>query len=177
MPAYEEITNNASVRSDALADLRAQDFKKSVDKVRETVLADLKKTSKFDPKLFGDANVSTSITFVAQTAMRAGAFPDAQLVIPAAVRLAKGGLSELVPSGMAGHGVVVYVEDRQPGDAAAVVAAGQMREMMSRGQSEATVRAWSEANMARLGVLPSDWATMKDLTEEGDADDGEGPQE
>ena len=31
--------------------------------------------------------------------------------------------------------------------------------------------------MARLGVLPSDWATMKDLTEEGDADDGEGPQE
>ncbi len=177
VPAYAEITNNASVRYDALADLKAKDFKKAVDKVRETVLADLKKTSKFDPKLFGDANVSTSITFVAQTAMRAGAFPDAQLVIPAAVRLAKGGLSELVPSGMAGHGVVVYVEDRQPGDAAAVVAAGQMREMMSRGQSEATVRAWSEANMARLGVLPSDWATMKDLTEEGDADDGEGPQE
>ena len=177
VPAYEEITNNASVRSDALADLRAQDFKKSVDKVRETVLAELKKTSKFDPKLFGDANVSTSITFVAQTAMRGNAFPDAYSIVPAAVRLSKGELSELVTTGMAGRGLVVYVEDRQPGDAAAVAAAGQMREMMARGQGEAAVRAWNESNMARLGVQPSDWASMKDAADEGDADDGEGPQE
>ena len=177
VPAYEEITNNASVRRDALADLKAQDFKKSVDKVRETVLAGLKKNSKFDPKLFGDANVSTSITFVAQTAMRSNAFPDSHSVVPAAMRLAKGELSELVTTGLPGNGVVVYVEDRQPGDAAAVAAAGQMREMMSRGQSEAAVRAWNEANMSRLGIQPSDWASMKDLSDEGDVDDGEGPKE
>ena len=177
VPAYEEITNNASVRRDALADLKAQDFKKGVDKVREAVLAGLKKTSKFDPKLFGDANVSTSITFVAQTAMRANAFPDARSVVPAAVRLAKGELSELVTTGLPGNGVVVYVEDRKPGDAAEVAAAGQMREMMVRGQSETAVRAWNEANMARLGIQPSDWASMKDLSDEGDVDDGESPQE
>jgi len=177
VPAYEEITNNASVRRDALADLKAQDFKKGVDKVREAVLAGLKKTSKFDPKLFGDANVSTSITFVAQTAMRANAFPDARSVVPAAVRLAKGELSELVTTGLPGNGVVVYVEDRKPGDAAEVAAAGQMREMMARGQSETAVRAWNEANMARLGIQPSDWASMKDLSDEGDVDDGESPQE
>ena len=177
VPAYEEVTNNASVRRDALADLKAQDFKKGVDKVREAVLAGLKKTSKFDPKLFGDANVSTSITFVAQTAMRANAFPDARSVVPAAVRLAKGELSELVTTGLPGNGVVVYVEDRKPGDAAEVAAAGQMREMMARGQSETAVRAWNEANMARLGIQPSDWASMKDLSDEGDVDDGESPQE
>ena len=177
VPAYEEVTNNASVRRDALADLKAQDFKKGVDKVREAVLAGLKKTSKFDPKLFGDANVSTSITFVAQTAMRANAFPDARSVVPAAVRLAKGELSELVTTGLPGNGVVVYVEDRKPGDPAEVAAAGQMREMMARGQSETAVRAWNEANMARLGILPSDWASMKDLADEGDVDDGESPQE
>ena len=177
VPAYEEVTNNASVRRDALADLKAQDFKKGVDKVREAVLAGLKKTSKFDPKLFGDANVSTSITFVAQTAMRANAFPDARSVVPAAVRLAKGELSELVTTGLPGNGVVVYVEDRKPGDPAEVAAAGQMREMMTRGQSETAVRAWNEANMARLGILPSDWASMKDLADEGDVDDGESPQE
>ena len=177
VPAYEEVTNNASVRRDALADLKAQDFKKGVDKVREAVLAGLKKTSKFDPKLFGDANVSTSITFVAQTAMRANAFPDARSVVPAAVRLAKGELSELVTTGLPGNGVVVYVEDRKPGDPAEVAAAGQMREMMARGQSETAVRAWNEANMARLGIQPSDWASMKDLSDEGDVDDGESPQE
>ena len=49
--------------------------------------------------------------------------------------------------------------------------------MMARGQSETAVRAWNEANMARLGIQPSDWASMKDLSDEGDVDDGESPQE
>ena len=57
------------------------------------------------------------------------------------------------------------MEDRQPGDAAAVVAAGQMREMMSRGQSEATVRAWSEANMARLRRAVEDAKAGRNMTE------------
>ena len=178
MPSFEEIKGNASVRSDALADLKAQDFKKAVDKVRDAVKADLakRKDGKLDPKVFGDANVSTSITFVAQTAMRSGAFPDAYAVVPAAVRLAKGELSELVPTGMAGRGIVVYVEDRQPGDA--VAASSQTREMLSRSQSGLAVRAWNESNMARLGVQPSDWASMKESTDddEDNADDGEGSQ-
>ena len=175
--SFEEIKGNASVRSDALADLKAQDFKKAVDKVREAVKADLskRKDGKLDPKLFGDANVSTSITFVAQTAMRSGAFPDSYAVVPAAVRLAKGELSELVTTGMAGHGIVVFVEDRQPGDT--LSASSQMREMMSRSQSGLAVRSWNESNMARLGVQPADWASMKEVTDDGNADDGEGSQD
>lgn len=178
--AYEEITNNASIRAEALADLKEQDFKKGVDKVRETVLADLKKTSKFDPKLFGGANVSTSITFVAQNAMRSGAFPDAYSIAPVAMRLAKGELSELIPTGLPGHGAVVYVEDRQPGDAAAGARAQfKARILQERDHQDGIfvlermmqpqVRAWCEANMARLGVQPSEWASM----EKRDSDDGE----
>ena len=179
--AYEEITNNASIRAEALADLREQDFKKGVDKVREAVLADLKKTSKLDPKLFGDANVSTSITFVAQDVMRSGAFPDAYSIVPVAMRLAKGELSELIPTGMAGgRGAVVYVEDRQPGEAAAGARA-QFKARILQEQDrqdgvfvlermmQPQVRAWCEANMARLGLQPSEWASM----EKRAPDDGE----
>ncbi len=184
--AYEEITNNASIRADALADLREQEFKQDVEKVREAVLADLKKTSKLDPKLFGGANVSTSITFVAQTAMRSGAFPDAYSIIPVAMRLAKGELSELIPAGLPGHGAVVYVEDRKPGDAAAVLRA-EFKASILKAQDQQDgifvlermmhplVRAWCEANMARLGVKPSKWASMEKRDFEEDEDSPDAP--
>ena len=188
IPSFEEVKGIKSIQDDALADLKEQDFKKGVDKVREAVLADLKKTSKLDPKLFGDANVSTSITFVAQTAMRSGAFPDAYTIVPAVVRLAKGELSELIPTGLPGHGAVAYVEDRQPGqDAAAARAqfkAGIQRERDSQGgffvmnrMMQPQVQAWCDANMARFDVQPNDGASMKDSTDEGDSDDGEGSQD
>ena len=178
--AYEEITNNASIRKDALTDLKAQDFKKSVDKVREAALAEIKKTSTFDPKLFGGANVSTSITFVAQNAMRSGEFPAADSIVPVVMRLAKGELSELIPTGLPGHGAVVYVEDRQPGEAAAGARAqfkaGILQQRETQGgffilnrMMQPQAQAWLEANMARLGVQPSEWASM----EKRDSDDGE----
>ena len=189
VPSFEEVKGVASIREDALADLKEQNFKKSVDKVRDAVLADLKKTSKLDPKLFGDANVSTSITFVAQAAMRAGSFPDAHSVVPATVRLAKGELSELITTGMPGHGVVVYVEDRQPGDAAAARAqfkSGILRDQERRENDifvlnrmmQPQTQAWCDANMVRLDVQPADWASMKELSDDdaGDVDDGEGSQ-
>ena len=189
VPSFEEVKGVKSIRDDALADLKEQDFKKGVDKVREAVLAELKKTSKFDPKLFGDANVSTSITFVAQSAMRSGAFPDAYSIVPAAARLAKGELSELVPTGLPGHGVVVYVEDRQPG-ADAATARSQFKAGIQREQERQDgglfvfnrmmrpqVQAWCEASMVRLDVQPSDWTSMKDLTDEDGSDEGEGSQD
>ena len=57
-------------------------------------------------------------------------------------------------------------------------ASSQTREMLSRSQSGLAVRAWNESNMARLGVQPTDWASMKESTDddEDNADDGEGSQ-
>ena len=172
VPSFEEVKGNESIRRDALAELKAKNFKKDVDKVREAIKADLskRKDGKLDPKLFGDANVSTSITFVAQTAMCSGAFPDAYSVIPMAVRLSKGDVSEFVPTALPGHGLVVYVEDRQPG----VVgdAFEQSRMELSRRQAMLAVQAWKESNMARLGVKPSAWASMEETLDDDD-DDGD----
>ena len=117
-----------------------------------------------------------------------GAFPDAHSVIPAVVRLAKGELSGLIPTGIPGRGVVAYVEDRQPGqDAAAARAqfkAGIQRERDNQGglfvmsrMMQPQVQAWCDANLARFNVQPSDWASMRDSADEGDSDDGEGSQD
>ena len=180
---FDEIKGDESVRRDALNDLKAKTFKNEADKVCETVKAGLAKGPGVAiEKLFGDANVSTSITvnvstsmtFVAQTAMSSGSFPDAYSIIPAAVRLTKGELSELVTT-MPGHGLVVYVEDRQPGVAGDAVE--QTRTGLSRRQAASAVQAWNESNMARLGVQPSSWASMKEFTDSDSADDGEGSQD
>ena len=170
IPTFAEVQKNAKVRADALADLKAKDFKKGVDAVRDAVLADLKKrkTDKLDPKVFGDANVSTSITFVASAAMRSRSFPNSYAVVPAASRLKKGELSELITTGLPGNGVVVYVEDRVPGEAVQMSASNQAREMAARALTPFAVKAWSDANMSRLNVKPSDWTSMKEITDDGE---------
>ncbi len=181
----DEIKGNSVIRDAALADLKAKEFKKAVDKVREAVKDGLAKGADGTlEKIFGDANISTSITynvstsmtFVARTAMGSSAIPDMPKVVPAAIRLSKGELSELLLNDfIPGNGLVVYVEDRQPG--AAGDAAEQMRTMLSGRQSMFAVQSWNESNMARLGVQPSAWTSMKELKDDDDADDGEGSQD
>ena len=183
VPSFDEIKGNESVHRDALADLKAKEFKKDVDKVREAVKDGLAKgTGVTFEKLFGDANISTSITvnvstsmtFVAQTAMRSGTIPDAYSIVPAAVRLTKGELSELVTT-MPGHGLVVYMEDRQPGVAGDMFE--QARAGLSRRETAVAVQSWNESNIARLDVQPSLRASMKEITDGDGANDGEGSQD
>ena len=102
------------IRPKALADARAKAFKASVDKQRALAAAELAKGKPFDAKFFAGANVSTSITFVA--AQQTASFPNASTIIGPTLKLSKGNISEFLPTPMAGHGVVVYVEDRVPGD-------------------------------------------------------------
>ncbi|MBQ3097464.1 MAG: SurA N-terminal domain-containing protein, partial [Kiritimatiellae bacterium] len=51
------------IRRDAAAAAKSKAFKAEVDKVRALAAAELAKGKPFDVKMFGDANVSTSITF------------------------------------------------------------------------------------------------------------------
>ncbi len=192
--SLDEIKGNPVIRAAALDDLKAKEFKKAVDKVRDAVKVGIAAhDGKFDPKLFVDANVSTSlvvnvstsITFVAQTEMpmspygrraRAGAFADADLVVPAAQHLKTGELSEFVPNAyLPSRGVVVYVENRESG----VVgdAFDRMRSGLSRRQGALAEISWNESNMARLGVQPNAWTSMKEMKDNDEADDGEGSQD
>lgn len=179
---FDEIKGDASVRRDALNDLKAKKFKDEAEKICETVKAGLAKGTdvKFE-SLFNSnvstsitVNVSTSLTFVAQTAMQSGAIPDVYSIVPAAVRLAKGEMSELVVTQL-GHGLVVYVDDRQPGVAGD--AFEQARKGLSSRLTGLAIQEWNESNMARLGVQPSSWTSMKEFTDGDNADDGEGSQD
>ena len=179
---FDEIKGDESVRRNALDDLKAKKFKNEADKVCETVKAALAKgtDAKFE-SLFNSnvstsitVNVSTSLTFVAQTAMQSGTIPDVYSIVPAAIRLTKGEMSELVVTQL-GRGLVVYVEDRKPGVAGD--AFEQARKGLSSRLSGLAVQSWNESNMARLGVQPSSWASMKEFTDGDNADDGEGSQD
>ena len=180
--AFDEIKGDESVHRDALNDLKAKTFKNEVGKVRETVKAGLAKgTGVSLEELFGAnvstsiaVNVSTSMTFVARTAIRSGTLPDAYSIVPAAVRLTKGELSELVTI-MPGYGLIVYVEDRQPGVVGGVVE--QVHTGLSRRQAALAVQEWNESNMARLGVQPRTWTSMKETVNDDDGDGDDGDQE
>ena len=179
---FDEVKGDESVRRDALNDLKAKKFKDEADKVCETVKAALAKGSDAKLESLSNSDVSTSImvnvstplTFVAQTAMRSGTIPDAYSIVPAAVRLAKGEMSELVVTQL-GRGLVVYVEDRKPGVAGD--AFEQARKGLSSRLTGLAIQSWNESNRAGLGVQPSSWASMKESSDGDTVDEGDGSQD
>ena len=170
VPSFEEA--KGIIRGDAQADAKSKAFKASVDKVRALAAAELAKGKPFDAKLFGDANVSTSITF-SVSSMGRNAFPDATYVAAPAMRLSKGQLSDFVKTAIAGYGLVVYLENRMPGDAAeAQMVRSQIRDELSQAASYAYVSAWNTWNLSRMNLKASSAASIED-----NADDGEVPEE
>ena len=170
VPSFEEA--KGIIRGDALADAKAKAFKASVDKVRALAAAEMAKGKPFDAKLFGDANVSTSITF-SVSSMGRSAFPDASSVAGPAMRLAKGQLSDFIKAAMPGYGLVVYLENRVPGDAAeAQMVRSQIRDELSQATSYSFVSAWNQWNLSRMNLKASSAASIEDY-----ADDGEVPEE
>ena len=139
------------IRPKALADARAKAFKAKVDKQRALAAAELAKGKPFDAKMFSGANVSTSITFV--VSQQAAPFPNAATVIGPTIKLSKGNLSEFLPTPIAGHGVVVYVEDRVPGDnlASQEWVRMQVRSRLNDRASATRWDDWCAWNLNRLG--------------------------
>ena len=139
------------IRPKALADARAKAFKASVDKQRALAAAELAKGKPFDAKFFAGANVSTSITFVA--AQQTASFPNASTIIGPTLKLSKGNISEFLPTPMAGHGVVVYVEDRVPGDnlTSQEWVRMQVRSRLSDRASATRWNDWCAWNLERIG--------------------------
>ncbi len=139
------------IRADALADARKKAFKASVEKTRALAAAELAKGSAFDAKLFAGATVSTQIVF-SVSSMQYNSFADAMYVSRNTMKLAKGKMSDFISTGDPKRALVVYVENREPGDAAqAQMVRAQLRDELGRGAVMTLPSAWQEWNLNRLG--------------------------
>lgn len=149
VPTFAEAKEN--IRADALKDAQAKSFKASVEKVRALAAADLAKGKPFDPKMFVDATVSTSTVF-SVSSMQYNSFPDSRYVSQSTMKLAKGQISDFIQTANPRRALVVYVEKREPGDAAqAEMVRTQLRDQLGRGASMSLASAWNEWNLDRLG--------------------------
>ena len=159
------------IRRDAAAAAKAKAFKAEVDKVRALAAAELAKGKPFDAKMFGDANVSTSITF-SVSSMGMGAFPDSTYVAAPSMRLDKGQISDFIDTSLPGQALVVYLEDRKPGDAAeAQMVRSQIRNELSQATSFEYAAEWNKWNLSRMNLKAGAGASM-----EAYDDDGEVPE-
>ena len=101
--------------------------------------------------------------------MALNAFPDATYVAAPAMRLSKGQLSDFISTAIAGHGLVVYLENRVPGDAAeAQMVRSQIRDELSQGASYSFVSAWNKWNLSRMNLKASSAASVEDYADDGE---------
>jgi hypothetical protein len=156
------------IRRDAAAAAKAKAFKAEVDKVRALAAAELAKGKPFDAKMFGDANVSTSITF-SVSSMGMGAFPDSTYVAAPSMRLDKGQISDFIDTSLPGQALVVYLEDRKPGDAAeAQMVRSQIRNELSQATSFEYAAEWNKLNLSRMYLKACVGASMEEYDDDGE---------
>ncbi|MBO5940946.1 MAG: SurA N-terminal domain-containing protein [Kiritimatiellae bacterium] len=169
VPSFNEA--KGLIRGNAAADAKQKAFKASVDKIRALAAAELAKGKPFDAKLFGDANVSTSITF-SVSSMGSNAFADSTYVAAPAMRLEKGQISDFISTSVAGQGLVVYLEDRTPGDAAeAQMVRSQIRNELGQANAIEFASAWNKWNLSRMNVKPGAGASMEESKDDGEVSD------
>ncbi len=166
VPSFAEAKN--IIRSDALKDARRKAFKASVEKTRALAAAELAKGKPFDAKMFAGANVSTSITF-AVSALQRDSFADSMYISRPVMKLEKGQISDFIETGIPNQALVVYVENRVPGDAAqAQMVRAQLREELSRFAGGEIVEKWMAWNLERIGFTANAQASVEqEASDEG----------
>ncbi len=164
VPSFAEAKD--VIRPKALAAARAKAFKESVEKQRALAAAELAKGKPFDAKLFADANVTTSITFSVSNIQR-DSFANAMTIAAPVMKLSKGQISDFIETPIAGHGLLVHVENRVPGDAAsAQMVRAQLRDDLGRFSAGTLASEWSAWNLQRLGFTTTA-STSVETTDEG----------
>ncbi len=158
------------IRDDALEDARKTAFKAKVEAARALAAAALAK-GKFDEKAFGATSMTTSTVF-SVASMRRDMFLDAMYVAPATMKLAKGQISEFVATGNPRQALLVYVEDRKPGDAAqAEMSRAQLRDDLARAAAMTLPTAWQAWNLDRIGDETTAGSSVSEETTDDDAFD------
>ena len=159
VPSFNEA--KGIIRGDAAADAKEKVFKAKVEKIRALAAAELAKGKPFDAKLFGDANVSTSITF-SVSSMGSGAFADSTYVAAPSMRLSKGQISDFIKTSLPDQALVVYLENRTPGDAAeAQMVRSQIRNELGQANAFEFASAWNKWNLSRMNLRANAGASME----------------
>ncbi len=169
VPPFAEA--KAIIRPRALADARAKAFKASVEKQRALAAAALAKGQPFDAKTLAAQSVTTSITF-SVSALQRDSFADSRHVAGAAMKLGKGQISEFIATDNPSRGLLVYVENRVPGDAAqAQMVRMQLRDELSSIAASGVPAAWNRWNLERLGFTTTQVSSVDEPDESALSED------
>ncbi len=152
-PTFEDVLTDLRPRAQSKA--RTEAFQSYTKELR----ADLRKLID-EGKTFADAakakllNVSTSLTYTVSD-IQNQKFDNSFSVAYGAMSLKKGELSEAVPAS-ATHSLIVYVQDRQPGDAlAAEMMRSQIRTGIARRHSSKLLDDWLAWNLSAQDFKPT----------------------
>ena len=82
------------------------------------------------------------------------------------MKLSKGQISEFIPTANPTRGLLVYVENRVPGDAAdAQMVRPQLRDELSSMSASDVPAAWNRWNLERLGFTTTQMSTVESSDE------------
>jgi hypothetical protein len=147
VPSFKDA--KSVILPDALADARAKAFKKFVEEKRALAAAALAKGKAFDAKTIGADNVTTSMTFTVESKP---SFPDSREVVQAATRLNKGQISEYIVTANPHRSLLVYLENRVPGnDDKSVLVRSGLQSRMGAMAASSLPEAWKKWNLDDMG--------------------------
>ena len=169
VPPFSEA--KSIIRPRALTAARAKAFKASVEKQRALAAAAVAKGQPFDAKALAAQSVTTSITFSVSSLQR-DSFLDSQYVASAVMKLSKGQISEFISTANPTRGLLVYVEDRVPGDAAeAQMVRLQLRDELASLSASDVPAAWNRWNLERLGFTTTQISSVEKSDESALSED------
>ena len=159
VPAFAEAKSIIRPRAQSAA--RAKAFKAAVEKQRALAAAAVAKGQPFDAKALAAQSVTTSITF-SVSSLQHDSFLDSRYVASAVVKLDKGQISDFIATANPNRGLLVYVENRVPGDAAdAQMVRAQLRDELSSMSVGGVPAAWNRWNLERLGFTTTHMSTVE----------------
>ena len=159
VPSFAEAKSIIRPRAQSAA--RAKAFKAAVEKQRALAAAAVAKGQPFDAKALAAQSVTTSITF-SVSSLQHDSFLDSRYVASAVVKLDKGQISDFIATANPNRGLLVYVENRVPGDAAdAQMVRAQLRDELSSMSVGGVPAAWNRWNLERLGFTTTHMSTVE----------------
>lgn len=163
-PTYENVLNE--LRPRALAKARNEAFQDYVKELRKELRTLMDQGKSFAAAAQAKAlNVSTSLTYSVNE-IQNQSFPNSFSIAYGAMTLKKGELSEAIPASAA-QSLLVYVQDRQPGDAlAAEMMRAQVRSGIARRRSSNLFSDWLTWNLGKQDFKPA-----RPLGEDGEEDE------